>query len=228
MAYCRYCGAEIRSTDPYCFKCGRLLEIQSTNSSPIITEAETTISTIDTVIDAKVKRMNVIIDPTRLIVVTILSFGLYLYYWFYLTWKHYRDYTKKEAYPVWHALTICVPIYCWFRVHAHIRSYKELMAEVGLVSNLNPGLFIFLFMVCNFIAILGWRLVDSMPSVNIVLSFVSVGLTVGMLIWVQSNLNRYWRSIKTINAVNARVGVGEVIFGLIGVLAWIGTFFPEV
>ena len=32
-----------------------------------------------------------------------VSAGLYLLYWFYLTWKHFRDSTDRDAYPVWHA-----------------------------------------------------------------------------------------------------------------------------
>ena len=30
----------------------------------------------------------------------------YLFYWFYLTWRQYRDHTGDTAYPVWHALTL--------------------------------------------------------------------------------------------------------------------------
>jgi hypothetical protein len=53
-----------------------------------------------------VREMDVLISPARVVLVSALSYGLYLVYWFYLTWKHYRDHTGREAYPVWHALSL--------------------------------------------------------------------------------------------------------------------------
>ena len=226
MAYCRYCGTEVRSSDTFCFKCGRSLEIQPINSAPSDTGTETTISTIGAVADAKVKRMDVIIDPIRIIVVCILSFGTYFIYWLYLTWKHYRDYTKTKNYPVWHSMALFAPIYSFFRVHAHIRSYKELMSEVGMTSSLRPGLVVAFFLLSHILAIISMRFSSLLPTV-IVLDLVTIGLVVGILVWVQANLNRYWKARKDIIVTNARIGVGEVIFVLIGILAWIDTFLPE-
>ena len=50
------------------------------------------------------------LSQNRILVMAVLSFGLYLLYWFYLTWKQYRDQTSQEAFPVWHALSLLVPI----------------------------------------------------------------------------------------------------------------------
>ena len=93
----------------------------------------------------------------------VLSYGLYLFYWLYLTWKQYRDHTGQEVFPVWHALTLAVPIYGLFRTHAHVRSFKELMFSSGVTSTLSPG----------------------------------------------------WASLT-----NARIGVGEIILLVIGLLLW--------
>ena len=68
----------------------------------------------------------------------VLTYGLYLFYWFYLTWKQYRDHTGEEVFPVWHALTQFVPIYRWFRFYAHVRVYKDLMINAGVPSSLSP------------------------------------------------------------------------------------------
>ena len=85
MAYCRYCGVEVLSSGTFCFKCGRSLETQPTNSAPNNSGDETTISANGIVGDANVRRMDVIIDPARIIVVNVLSSGFYFLYWFYLT-----------------------------------------------------------------------------------------------------------------------------------------------
>jgi hypothetical protein len=184
-------------------------------------------SSIDPAMDVKAKRVDTIIHPARLVTVTILSFGLYIFYWLYLTWKHYRDHTKTKNFPFWHALTVCVPIYWWYRIHAHIRSYKELMTESGVNSNLNPILFVVFFQILSALGMITWRFSDKLHSAALVIDLVSLVLTVVMLVWVQSNLNRYWKNLKDMVYVNARVGIGEVIFVLIGILAWIGTFLPD-
>ena len=219
MAYCRYCGAEILSSDTFCNKCGRSLAIQSTDSVPSDAGTEK-VSTIGTVSDAKV-RMDVIIDPARIIVLSILSFGLYFFYWFYLTWKHYRDYTRTENYPIWHALTLFVPIYYLFRAHAHIRSFKELMAEKSMPSNLRPGLFVVLVAISAILNTISWRIYLYDPSFNtIILDIFTIIFDIVILVWVQTNLNRFWRTIKDISVNNARIGVGEVIFVLFGIWSW--------
>ncbi|MSQ40943.1 MAG: hypothetical protein EXR55_04670 [Dehalococcoidia bacterium] len=46
-----------------------------------------------------------------------------------------------------------------------------------------------------------------------------IGVIVVLLLYVQGNLNRYWASLTDHRAINARIGVGEVIFGLIGILS---------
>ena len=78
-------------------------------------------------------------SPTRVLVMSVLSYGLYLVYWFYRTWKQYRDHTGTEAYPVWHALTLFVPIYGLFRTHAHMRCYQELMVKDRVATTISPG-----------------------------------------------------------------------------------------
>lgn len=226
MPYCRRCGAEVQPLDTFCSACGNVLPrpqspVQSETSSAPVTNV--TVTTAET----QVREMNVFISPARIIAVSILSFGYYFFYWFYLTWKHYRDYTRTENYPVWHALTLFVPVYYLFRVHAHIRSFKELMVEAGIPSNLSPGFVVVLVLVSNLLSLISWRLFFIEPSYGIIgLDIVVIGVDIGMLVWVQTNLNRYWGTIKDIHAINARIGVGEVIFILLGVLSWIGTFLP--
>jgi hypothetical protein len=220
MAYCRHCGAEVRSSDTFCFKCGSSLVTQPENSTPSENRPEYVASNADVVPIVQARRMDVIIDPARVIIVGLLSFGFYFFYWFYLTWKHYRDYTRTKNYPVWHALSLFVPIYCWFRVHDHIHSYKELMFEKNIDSNLNSGLFVVLFIIVNAL----YYVSGYISSLSTVFTIVLMCVEVLLVVWAQTNLNRFWKSTKDITPVNARVGVGEVIFCLIGLLAWYGTF----
>ena len=53
----------------------------------------------------------------RIILLFIVSVGLYWFYWMYRTWKQYGDHTgdicleyRDNHHPVWHGLTQLVPI----------------------------------------------------------------------------------------------------------------------
>ncbi|MFH1140479.1 MAG: hypothetical protein V1724_02160 [Chloroflexota bacterium] len=169
-----------------------------------------------------------IIPIERVILMSVISCGLYLFYWFYVTWKHYRDHTKKEAYPVWHALTLFVPIYFLFRTHAHVRSFKELAASAGVPTSLLPGgvvVGVMLFLALNpvlFRANYSSSTDDFAVSI-LVLDILSIVISTFVLVHVQRNLNAYWRSIKEVTASSVKTGIGEIVFGILGVLSWVGT-----
>lgn len=80
------------------------------------------------------------ISPNRIVFMSLLSFGLYNFYWLYKTWRHYRDHTGERVYPIWHALTLMIPIYGSFRAHSHFRTYGELADRAGLDIRITPGL----------------------------------------------------------------------------------------
>ena len=76
------------------------------------------------------------ISAPRIFALSVISFGLYLFYWVYRTWEQYRQHTGANVYPVWHALAMLVPIYGWFRFYAHCEAYRDLMEERGVMHNL--------------------------------------------------------------------------------------------
>ena len=130
MPFCPNSGTESEATQQFCRHCGAALAA--------------TVAGRQTVGPASIPATGVrvlpyYLSPTRILVMTVLTYGLYLFYWRYLTWKQYRDHTGQEVFPVWHALTLFVPIYNLFRTHAHIRTYKELMVNSGVASTLSPG-----------------------------------------------------------------------------------------
>lgn len=111
--YCSQCGQGLQASDRFCGSCGA-----ATGDLPLRN----------------------LIPIRRIALLTILSGGLYLFYWFYITWKQYHDYFKADdnAYPVWHALTLLVPVYGVFRAHAHMRAYKEAMLQRGVATTIAP------------------------------------------------------------------------------------------
>ncbi len=56
------------------------------------------------------------------VLLSIATFGLYPYWWFYATWRELKlEVDDPRMRPVWHALAIAlVPIYNYFRFYAHM------------------------------------------------------------------------------------------------------------
>ena len=177
----------------------------------------------------------------RVILVSVISMGLYWFYWMYRTWKQYRDHTLEMAaetgdhhYPVWHGLTQAVPVYGWFRYHAHIRHYKALMVERGVPDTLNLGPLTTVVVVNGIVGILAGAMRSpdlysgAVLLTGIVLSIVALVVSVVVLCVMQSNLNRYWASVDGRLMQSARFGKGEVVCIVLGVLFWIGVVFEFV
>ena len=161
---------------------------------------------------------NVKLGRNRIILVCVLSASFYIFYWFYLTWKQLRDVTGERHYPVWHAFALGVPIYGWFVVHRHLRTIKELQDKADIKTTLNIGTLMTLFIIGNVLAMGVARL--EIVAVALVLDIISVLLFAFVLVRSQNNLNSYWEHIKGRQLAEARIGIGEVVFVLLGLAYW--------
>jgi hypothetical protein len=177
----------------------------------------------------------------RILFMSVISPGLYVFYWLYLTWKQYRDHTGKEAFPVWHALTQMVPIYSYFRVHAHMRVFAELMRGENLKTTISPGWAVVallvnegmgavLFMIGFAAGLEGREITQDTAIVLAIMGMVPIAIIAWLLLHVQTNLNSYWNHRSGGKLLSARVGVGEVFIAVIGGLVWLytlATLFSE-
>ena len=167
----------------------------------------------------------------RICLMLVLSYGLYLFYWFYLTWKQYRDHTGNEAYPVWHAVSVAVPIYGLFRTHFHMRSFKELMVNAGVSSTIGIGWVVALVLVSLVLNSASVILSGGLPGlvqvtqqtsvVGAIFGVISIAIACGLLLHVQSNLSRYWGSLPGTRLIGQRVDTSEVVLAVLGTLTWI-------
>ena len=183
------------------------------------------------------------ISMTRIILLVIASYGVYPIYWMYRTWKQYRDHTGAEAYPVWHALTQLVPIYTFFRFHAHGRVIKELMHERGISDNLVLDVLVTLWIIAavleyaaygSWLDWLSWIVEDGdEPGLSSLLwaeaiGWAGIAIDLIAVCWIQSNLNRYWAEVDNRLTRSARFGKGEILCILIGAVLWVSTFFDYI
>ena len=169
------------------------------------------------------------ISPTRIIVLYIVSMGVYWLYWLYRTWKQFRDHTGKDAYPVWHGLTWLVPVYGFFRFHAHCREFKALMRERKIPDTLNLGVLTIVVVISTVMAfVAGWLTSSAWVGLPIrlialIVVLVDIAVSIVVLSHIQSNINRYWAGVDYRLTRSARFGKGEVLSIVIGVLLWLAT-----
>ena len=219
MNYCPQCRTAIQHGAAFCANCGHQF------GGPATPGSASSVMGREQAVGIELRYM---IPLGRVLFMSIISYGLYFPYWFYLTWKHYRDHTGEEAYPVWHAMTLSVPIYAYFRVHAHMSAFAELMRREKLETSISPGWAVVAVIVSGSMFIVtgdmeaGDLSQGSALSVA-VLDTIAIGILAWLLLHVQTNLNSYWHYCSEGRLLAARVGVGEVIIAVIGGLAWFDT-----
>lgn len=139
------------------------------------------------------------IPPNRIALLTVLSAGLYIFYWMYITWRHYRDHTGEIAYPVFHALTLLVPVYNLFRLHAHMRVYQELMEARGVPTTLNPIRAVLVYFGVFLLSMVSLTLPAEAPispaqqGAYVIINVGQATLVAWMLWQAQGNFNRFWQ-----------------------------------
>ncbi len=234
MPACTNCGIQIESQHKFCGACGRPVAPAPATVPPFTPQpiprqpgaaADTT-------------ALPYLLSPQRVAVMPVLSYGFYIFYWFYLTWRQYRDHTGSRAFPVWHALTLLAPIYGLFRTHAHIRSFRELMMRDNLPGTLSAGWSVALVVVysalgwASFQVSGGFQALTSEESITsatartvALIDGASILVVAGLLLSIQGNLNRYWASLTGRRAVSPGVTPGEVAFALLGLLFWATTLY---
>lgn len=219
MANCPACGAAVQPGSRFCTNCGRSLAVpELTAAAPAAVETGQPVE------------LGYRITASRILLLTILSNGLYFLYWFYLTWKQYGQHTGRQVYPVWHALTLFLPVYSLFRTHAHVRSYKELMKAAGAATTLSLALSVTLVGLWWGLSLieLGMSVLDEGREVAsgqklfaFFFGWISLGVGVGFNLHVQDNLNRLWSQQPGVMITEAHLETGEIVISLLGVGSWL-------
>jgi len=93
----------------------------------------------------------------RTVALSVATFGLYCYYWFWATWRELKQETSDEGMkPLGHVLSLFVPIYQLFRIHAHFRTIRNLVVERSGTQSLglllwSPGIALILVLIGSFL-----------------------------------------------------------------------------
>ena len=213
---CANCG-EINSTaSRFCSNCGfsEFNEVRTELQDPLADDAESTRSAA------------VIISGARIIVASFLSLGLYFFYWLYITWKHMASEIEGDNHPFWHAMTLNVPVYGFFRMHAHIRTINELAARQSVASTIAPGLAVLLLVLSTVLNFVSFGIANT--AAIILITLISTTLITVPMTMAQRVLNLYWGRALSPGIVRyARIGGWELIIVIFGIIGWILLFIPR-
>ena len=224
----RPCPTCVHSNVPeavYCANCGQLLPGASPAQSHPGPGSEVRFQA-----DQNATPRAYLIPLAHIALLTFLSFGLYPIYWFYITWKHCRDYTGDNHYPVWHTLTLLVPIYMYFRIHAHGRTYRRIQEldrppSTKLIDLWIPVLLVLaeipVYITTTILFLVNPTLADAVTNWTYM---PIIALHCALILYLQNHINRIWLTRPDRPAVNGPIGKGAIILCVIGVLLWIGNF----
>ena len=214
---CTRCGGLNAAHANFCSACGAQEFVEaSAEQRPDISRTQGAVP------DNNVLRLSV----PRLIVLSVVTSGVYILYWLYVTWKQLQAETRDIHYPVWHALTFFVPVYGLFPLYKHVRVVQELAMKVGVDTSLTPGLAVVLVALYWMVSITSGG-VQSLEAF-VILNLIRLALITTVIVWAQVTLNRYWSSIKGEALENVPIGSVEVRFVLLVLFIQLTlTFFVE-
>ncbi|MDO8728005.1 MAG: TIR domain-containing protein [Candidatus Methanoperedens sp.] len=219
---CTFCEKEILADAIKCKYCHQWLNKQTdlqTSSEQIPTKKQDEINKIP------IEKLNPkdIIDSSRLlipgysnaqpiwhlIILSILTFGLYQIYWFYRNWKHLKINNHLDISPGWRTAGLLVPIYGFVLAYRQLREIRDFSKEVGVDKTYSPEWIIIV-----------WIIVTSFILLPNQYSFIFV-LSVGAILMVQGVLNSYWKKEQPALIERTNFSGREIAIAVIGEIFWI-------
>mgnify|MGYP006997635537 CR=1 FL=1 len=164
----------------------------------------------------------VLISPSRIVVLSAVTAGLYFLYWLFFTWKQLQAETREIHYPVLHALTMFVPIYGLFRIHKHVAVIEGLAVRTGIEVSLTASMASLL--VALYIA-LGFASTNlENLAVLLALNLIRFSLIITTMILSQRTLNAYWNKARGTSLQSTPIEGVEKAMILLGVIYWLYVF----
>jgi hypothetical protein len=207
----------------FCPRCGQYMDalsLQPQKAAPVSSPLEETFPLSDP-LDSFRRRISL----RRIVAMTALSYGLYLFYWAFITWKRYGQHTGTPAPAVLHALTLATPVYGWLRMAAHVRAYKALAERSGLAWRVAPAR---AAAALAAVTVLAWAPValraDGASFTDAVaVAVLGVGLTTVtavLLQGLQRDINALWSRVLGDRLLDVEVRAWEVTLGMAGLVLW--------
>ena len=144
---------------------------------------------------------------------SIVTSGVYVLFWLYQTWKQLQTETRDVHYPVWHAVTLFVPVYGLFRLHRHLSVIQDLAQKRELEALMPPVLGVTLLALNLLLVVVSGNQSDLM--IVLMLGLIRLALVTTLMVQAQRTLNSYWDSIHGTKAMRVPLGMSEIRFVLL-------------
>jgi hypothetical protein len=164
----------------------------------------------------------VLISVSRIMMLSVVTAGLYFLYWLFITWRQMQNETKGVHYPVWHALTMLVPCYGLFRLHKHVTVMKELALRSGIEVSFTPSLAVVLVVLYIALGLVSTNL-ENFAGL-LALNLIRFSLIATTMILSQGILNSYWKKALGTPLQNMPIEAGERAIIFAGVAYWLYVF----
>jgi len=160
----------------------------------------------------------VYISLRRIVILSIVSLGLYVFYWLFYTWKQLHQKTDKQCFPVWHAMAFLIPIYGLTVIYRHMAVIQDLGNKSGAGTSLSPAMAVVL-------SSLTWILsVIAVGEQNLVMIVLvnALGLVITTILPVlgQSTLNQCWNQAKEEVLSEVPLSRVEAVMAIFGIAYW--------
>ncbi|MGH1340838.1 MAG: hypothetical protein ACRBN8_04770 [Nannocystales bacterium] len=150
----------------------------------------------------------------KLWIMSVLSFGLYNFAFFYRHFRHLRDHKQQDVSPFWRAF---FSPFMYFGLNTQVKAAAE-FAEVRTPALLGAAPIVY------FVANLVSRAVDRMPDSGMELtlaSFALVPVMTSALAATQTAANRVLQKEGYRGPVNDGPTTGSIVLGILSGLMWV-------
>lgn len=76
----------------------------------------------------------------KLIIVYILSGGLYMFYWFYKNWLDFNQTHTMNIRPLWRTIGLIIPIWNVYLLFTHFQMVSDYLQKEGIRTHLRAGI----------------------------------------------------------------------------------------
>jgi len=142
---CPKCGCEQDEAEE-CRQCGIIINKYSAKQEEAVQAPTTTVQIPTTTASP----LYFAVSKTKLILMSLCTFGIYEVYWFYKNWELIKERTGKKMRPFWRAM------FAIFFCHSLFKSVQSSVPSHRRQSDINPG-----WLTLGYIALCStWRLPD--------------------------------------------------------------------
>jgi len=195
---CPFCGGELLAKALKCRHCRQWMP-EAQVSAPSRRDEPPVSSASDLALDARGQSLR------HLILLSMATFGLYLFYWSWRSWTDIRDETGADVNPILRTAALLLPFVSIYVLYSLLREIKELGQSRGVVCNFSPGLLTAAFHLIVFATNVG------------LLWFLAFAIVIPLLP-AQQALNEYWQAVRPNMRIREHLTSVEIIVAAVGTL----------